>query len=325
MKENVSINNLSFEKLRYVNGNEMKVNVDNVFDKFFTKQDVANYLFNKTIEIISNYESSLDDFLWIEPSAGNGSFFNLLPKDRRIGIDICPVNNNEIIECDYLKWELPDNKRIIVIGNPPFGHRGLVSLNFIEHSHKAEYVCFILPMFFESNGKGSIKFRVKNFNLIYSEKLPKNSFYNPINNKYVDIKTVFQIWSKFHKVDKQDFNWYKNKNKEPFTDLLKLHTVSLAKKRECGKEWIFDKKPDFYISSTFYGNITVVKNFEEVKYKSGIAIVFTTKDKMKRKILEDILINADWKKYSTLSTNSCYHIGKSNIFKLISDNLNLLI
>jgi hypothetical protein len=308
----------------YVNGKGMKINEHNPLDEYFTKETIASYLYQKTREIISSYESNIDDYYWIDPSVGNGAFFNLLPKNKRIGIDIKP-SNSEIIESDYLKYKLPDNKKIIVIGNPPFGHRGVIALNFINHSAKAEYVCFILPMFFESNGKGSIKFRVRHFNLLHSEILPKNSFYiSNSNKKEVDIKCVFQIWSKNHKIDNCEFNWYKNRNKEPFPDILKLYTVSLAKNRECGKEWIFNKKPDFYISSTFYENVKVVKSFGEVNYKSGIAIVFTTKNQKLKKILTNIFLTADWKKYATLSTNSCYHLGKSNIFKLISERLELL-
>jgi hypothetical protein len=115
----------------------------------------------------------------------------LLPVNTRIGVDINPLQNN-IIKSDYLDYELPD-KKLIVIGNPPFGHRGVMALNFINHSQQAEYVCFILPMFFDSKGKGSIKYRVNGFNLIHSERIPKNSFYIPTTNKVVDVKCVFQI------------------------------------------------------------------------------------------------------------------------------------
>lgn len=305
-------------RLKYVNGNSMKVNTNNVLDQYFTKQDVATALYKKTCDIISSYEN-LADINWIEPSAGNGVFFNLLPKNKRIGIDINPLNN-EIIECDYLKYRLPINKKNIVIGNPPFGHRGVMALKFINHSKNADYVCFILPMFFESKGKGSIKYRVNGFNLIHSERLKENAFFNPNNNKSVDVKCVFQIWSKNHKIENEEFSWYKHKGNEPFGDLLKVFTVSLAKKRECGKKWIYEEKADYYLSSTFHTNISVVNTFEEVKYKSGVAIVLTAKDESKRKKIKTLLENVDWTKYGSLATNSCYHIGKSNIFSLIQDN-----
>jgi len=194
-------------------------------------------------------------------------------------------------------------------------------LNFINHSIQAEYVCFILPMFFESKGKGSIKYRVKDFNLIHSEQIPKNSFYVPSSGKIVDVKCVFQIWSKNHKLSEKEFSWYNNKNKEPFSDIVKVYTVSLAKNRECGKQWIFDRKADFYISSTFHTNTTVVKTFDEVKYKSGVAIVFTTEDNTVKKQIKELFENIDWVKYATLATNSCYHIGKSNIFQILNDYL----
>jgi hypothetical protein len=279
---------------------------------------LAKNIFVKTNEILTKYEQDISDYHWIEPSVGEGCFFDLLPKHKRIGVDIAPCRE-EIIKSDYLKFNLPDEK-LIVIGNPPFGHRGVMALNFINHSQKAEYVCFILPMFFESKGKGSIKYRVRGFNLIHSEQLPKNSFYVPTTQKMVDVKCVFQIWSKKHKIEKEEFSWYNNKNKEPFGDIVKVVTVSLAKNRECGKRWIFDEKADFYISSTFHDKISIVYDFSEVKYKSGVAVLFMTDNQqLKEKIIE-IFENTDWKNYASLATNACYHIGKSNIFQVFQDN-----
>jgi hypothetical protein len=95
--------------------------------------------------------------------------------------------------------------------------------------------------------------------------------------------------------------------------------VSLAKKRECGKEWIFDKKANHYIASTFFKDNCAVDSFDKVKYKSGVAIIYKTQDKIILKKLENLIKNADWKKYSSLATNGCYHIGKSHIYKLLKD------
>lgn len=307
----------------YVNGNIMKINTTNILDQYFTKVDVAKELYEKTKKIISKYENDLNDFTWLEPSAGNGTFYNLLPKNKRLGVDIYPLLP-ELIKSDYLQFKLPKNNRIIVIGNPPFGHRGVIALDFINHSKDAEYVCFILPMFYESKGKGSIKYRVKGFNLIHSERLNQNSFYNPNTNKNVDVKCVFQIWSKNHKSEKNEFSWYNNNGKEPFSDIFKVFTVSLAKNRECGKRWIYDEKADFYISSTFHNQTTIVDTFDEVKYKSGIAVVFTTNNEELKYKLINIFKNTDWSKYGSLATNSCYHLGKSNIFQVVQDNIHLI-
>jgi hypothetical protein len=131
--------------LRYVNGKAMKLNRSNLLDQYFTKPIVAKNLFEKAKEIIKKYENAkLQKFTWLEPSSGDGVFFNLLPKNKRIGVDISP-KQKEIIKTDYLQYSLP-NKPIIVIGNPPFGHRGVTALNFINHSQAAQYVCFIIPM-----------------------------------------------------------------------------------------------------------------------------------------------------------------------------------
>lgn len=310
------------KELKYVNGNVMKQNIHNVLDEYFTDKKLAISLFEKAKNVILNYEKTLENYFWIEPSVGEGCFYDLLPPKKRIGIDIKP-KNLEIIQSDYLAYELPQEK-IIIIGNPPFGHRGVLALDFINHSQNAEYVCFILPMFFESKGKGSIKYRVKNFHVIHSEKLPKNAFYIPKTNKKVDVKCVFQIWSKNHKIKTEEFSWYKNRKNEPFGEFLKVYTVSLAKNRECGKKWIFEKKADFYIASTFHKETSVVYDFEKVKYKSGVAMVFTTENEKIKTQIKNIFEKTDWTKYASLATNSCYHIGKSNIFKVIQDHHHIL-
>ncbi|MDR0828653.1 MAG: hypothetical protein LBN95_00880 [Prevotellaceae bacterium] len=310
------------KEFRYVNGNVMKINSENVLDQYFTKKELAEVLFAKTNQIIEKYENEIENYTWLEPSVGEGCFFDLLPENQRIGVDIEPLRN-DIVKSDYLNFNLPE-KKLIVIGNPPFGHRGVMALNFINHSQRAEYVCFILPMFFESKGKGSVKYRVRGFNLIHSERLPKNSFYVPTTQKTVDVKCVFQIWSKNHKLENEEFSWYNNKKCEPFSDFVKVITVSLAKKRECGKRYIFDEKADFYISSTFHDKISIVYDFAEVKYKSGVAVIFTTENQYIRDKIKEILENTDWKNYASLATNSCYHIGKSNIFQVLQDNLHLL-
>jgi len=307
----------------YVNGNIMKINTNNILDQYFTKVDIAKELYETTKKIVSKFEDDLNDFTWLEPSAGNGTFYNLLPKNQRLGVDIDPLLP-ELIKSDYLQFKLPKDKKIIVIGNPPFGHRGVIALDFINHSKDAEYVCFILPMFYESKGKGSIKYRVKGFNLVHNERLKHNSFYNPKTNKNVDVKCVFQIWSKNHRLEKNEFSWYNNNGKEPFSNILKVFTVSLAKNRECGKRWIYDEKADFYISSTFHNQTTIVDTFDEVKYKSGIAVVFTTNNEELKNNLINIFKNLDWSKYGSLATNSCYHLGKSNIFQVVQDNIHLI-
>ena len=301
---------------KYTNGNLMKDNVKNKFDEYFTKPEIAQNLFDKFCKIVGKKED-LNKFIFIEPSVGNGAFFKLLPQNK-IGIDI-KQTEFDTIQSDFLAYNLPKspNQPFIVIGNPPFGHRGVMALEFIKHAANADFVAFILPMFFQSLGKGSIRYRVPaNLHLLYEEVLPKNSFYTP-SGKDADVHCCFQIYSKNHKKEKREFSWYQDSGKEPFSEILKVVTVSLAKNRECGKEWIFHKKADFYLSSTFFKENAVVDSFEKVKYKSGIAIIYN--DLSRKNELDALFKSADWLCYSTKATNGCYHIGKSHIFQLLAD------
>ncbi len=299
--------------LKYANGGVMRENKNNRFDEYFTKPEVAKALFNRTQEIISKYEN-IDKYTWLEPSVGDGCFYTLLPKNK-IGIDI-NESKFDILKIDFLTYELPQ-KPLIVIGNPPFGHRGVLALEFIKHCAGADFVCFILPMFFQSLGKGSVRYRVKDLHLLHEEVLPANSFYLK-NGKEKDVKACFQIWSKNYKSNRSEFSWYKQKEKEePYSKILRVVTVSLAKNRECGKEWIFNKKANFYLSSTFFKQNMVVSEFENVKYKNGIAIIYN--ENAPKKKLDELFLRADWLKYSSLATNGCRHIGKSHIFKLLED------
>lgn len=45
------------QKLKYVNGKNMIVNHKNEFSQYFTKHNIAIQLFDKTKEIISQYEN----------------------------------------------------------------------------------------------------------------------------------------------------------------------------------------------------------------------------------------------------------------------------
>lgn len=68
-----------------------------------------------------------------------------------------------------------------------------------------------------------------------------------------------------------------------------------------------------------------MNSFEEVKYKLGIAIVLTTKDNSKKEAIKTLFKDVNWSIYGSLATNSCYHLGKSNIFNVIQDNLQNLL
>lgn len=158
-------------------------------DKFYTKPEVAA----QCIKYASTYFSCVNTFL--EPSAGDGSFLNLLTPYKKtiIALDIAP-ENTAITKADFLSWH-PDNthQTIMTIGNPPFGKRMAAAVAFFNHAATfSDYICFILPVTFM---KWSVQKQLdKNFKLLEYYYLPDNSFLN--NGKEYNIRCVFQIWSK---------------------------------------------------------------------------------------------------------------------------------
>jgi hypothetical protein len=276
-------------------------------DQFFTPLETARTCFQIFTNVINSYGENWMNFKYIEPSAGDGSFLKILPIDT-IALDIEP-RNSSIINCDYLSWMPTETHNYVVFGNPPFGLRGHTALKFINHSYKfADYVCFILPQLFESDGKGVPRKRVKGYNLIHSSKLTSN-FYEP-NGNSIEINTIFQIWSKIHNNNFYDIKDYNN-------DRIKIYSMSDGGTVSSTRNKNMIGKCDIYIPSTCFGkeNMRCYMNFEDLPGKKGYGIVFTdNKETMVNKML-----NIEWCKVAFLSTNSAYNLRSSQIYALFND------
>jgi len=273
-------------------------------DQFFTPEGVSKHCW-ATFNDIVHIDTA--EYTFIEPSAGNGSFMKVLPEGS-IGLDIEPRGEN-IQKQDYLTWSPPDlGKKYIVFGNPPFGLRGHLALNFINHSYAfADYVCFILPQLFESDGKGSPRKRVTGYNLIHSEPVSA-MFYSP-DNQEVKINGVFQIWSKFTKNPVYDIV----KRSE---DTIKVYSLSDGGTVASTRNKNMIGKCDVYLPSTCFGKETmkVYSSFETLPGKKGYGIVF-------RKDRESLIEKAkriDWSSISFLSTNSALNLRTSLIYSALS-------
>ena len=82
--------------------------------------------------------------IYLEPSAGNGSFIPYLKDNKYVAYDIEP-ESEEIIKQDFLLFE-PEYKDYIVIGNPPFGKRSRLAIDFLNHATSmAKVIGFIIP------------------------------------------------------------------------------------------------------------------------------------------------------------------------------------
>lgn len=292
-------------------GNKYEINTGyREKDQFFTLPDVAKYCFEKAIEKITCSEIDINDYLFIEPSAGCCSFYELLPENKRIGIDIEPKGKlaSQLIEMNYLQFYPQDkNKKYIVIGNPPFGLRGNLALRFINHSFEfADFVAFILPPLFDSTGKGVPMKRVKGYKLIHTEKLPLDSYCYP-NGEKVSISTIFQVWSKFGDVNLAEIS---TKNTEEF---FKIYSMSNGNTSSSKRNVKMIGKCDAYLPSTCFDGMKVYASFEELPNKRGYGIKII---KNKVKIMK-IINSIDWKKVSFLSTNSALNLRTDLIAKAL--------
>lgn len=161
----------------------------NTKDQFYTNVNVAKSCIQSIIDLLPFTRN----YLWVEPSAGNGSFLHNIPISfEKIGLDLEP-NAKDILKQDYLDWIPPSDKDIIVFGNPPFGRQSSIAKAFISKSCEfAKIIAFILPKSFTKPSMYNA-FELK-FHLIHSVELQKDSFV--INGSKYDVPCVFQIWQK---------------------------------------------------------------------------------------------------------------------------------
>ena len=159
-----------------------------LLDQFYTKRTVALDLFTKFNAIVLSKGLISND--WLEPSAGAGAFYDLMPSNK-LGLDL-DVKVNNVIKADFLTYNLPKNN-YVVLGNPPFGNNSSLAVKFFNKcALHSVIIGFVVPKTFK---KDSVKSKLdRSFHLIFEEDLGKNSF--ELNGKDYDVPCVFQIWIK---------------------------------------------------------------------------------------------------------------------------------
>lgn len=164
-------------------------------DKYYTSDIAVDGLIELLIDLFKQDGINLDDFTFLEPCAGGGAFLNgvnrFFPKAKVISYDIEP-EDERITKANFLEIEPKYNKKLITIGNPPFGYKGDLAASFIDKcSEWGDVVAFVLPIQFR---RYNIQKRVNpNMKLVWSTPdLPKKSFL--LNGKPYNVNCMYQIW-----------------------------------------------------------------------------------------------------------------------------------
>lgn len=164
-------------------------------DKFYTQENVAKQCYNFLIQAYPEVENKT----FLEPSAGAGAFLPFLK--NYIALDIKP-DNDLITQQDFLQY-IPEKKDFITIGNPPFGNRSKLAVDFFNKAAEmSDIIAFIVPVSFM---KWSVQKQLnQNFALVNYFYLEPESFL--ADGVPFSVRTIFQIW-----VNKSS-NYYHNKN-----------------------------------------------------------------------------------------------------------------
>lgn len=154
-------------------------------DKFYTSRAAAKKCFDFLQESIPLPQ----EVLYLEPSAGGGVFLEFL--NNYIALDIAP-EDERITKQNFLTYS-SSIKNFITIGNPPFGKRSKLAIDFFNKAAEiSDVIAFIVPVSF-------MKWNVQkvldnNFCLKTYFYLLPNSF--TANGEEYSIRTVFQVWVK---------------------------------------------------------------------------------------------------------------------------------
>lgn len=168
-------------------------------DKYYTKQSVANQCYATMKDLILQAGKKASELLFIEPSAGSGVFLNAIA-EQKLGFDIAPTKetNHPIQQNDFLSDDLFDllskqqkNKQLVFIGNPPFGTKSKLAIEFTNKSLQySNIVGFIVPVQFR---KWSVQSKINpKAKLILDMDLQENAF--EFMGKDYKVRCCFQIW-----------------------------------------------------------------------------------------------------------------------------------
>lgn len=249
-------------------------------DKYYTKVPVARQCYDILRPLVA------EGSLFVEPSAGGGAFIEAIGSDDEIiGFDVAPEHPS-VIQNDFLSNDLrhlltPEqrDRNIVAIGNPPFGKKAALAVEFVNRSLQMfGLAAFIVPVQFQ---KWSVQSKIEPFaSLIVDHLLPEDSF--EVMGKTYKVRCCFQVWSLNHH-DLPDLRIKgKPSTNHPDFDMWQFNRTTEAEK-------FFDYDWDFAVPRQGFQDYTFkAKNKDECdRKKQWIFFKANSDDALKRLLALD--------------------------------------
>ena len=168
------------------------------FAQFYTQPHIAS----ACLAVLRQEVVIPADAFWVEPSAGAGAFYDLLPPARRFGCDIDPPPGSSLLKADFLAYpvqEFAQHPFVVTVGNPPFGlsraHGAVCATFFNRCALFSEVIAFILPAGYSAKVPNSWMLEFDpSFELVKEYTLSGSSFWRPGEEGSFSFPCVFQIY-----------------------------------------------------------------------------------------------------------------------------------
>ena len=169
--------------------------MENPLDQFYTKAEIAKACWRHFVNTLPALNRNLSDLFFVEPAAGTGAFYQRLPAQKRLGIDLVPKCKDVKSQDFFNVTDFPSvPKDTAIIGNPPFGKRGKLAIAFFNHAARfADIIAFIVPVNFRKFT--THKQLDPSMRFISKLPLPRDAFYLHTGKSY-SVNTEFQIWTR---------------------------------------------------------------------------------------------------------------------------------
>lgn len=263
-------------------------------DKYYTPPDLANYCWDKVLEVIG--EENISEV--IEPSVGNGAFLNHPTQMVHFAYDIepeCTSDITTIFKADYLTADIRYLYGRLVIGNPPYGEHMNMAQKFFKKSIQiADYIAFILPLSQFNNNN-----QLFEFDLIHTEDL---GMY-----KYSDKK--LHCCLNIYKRPPDGLNKKQN---------YKLSSITIEENRRAGHQIKDITQFDIGLCTFGTGIIGKIPQFQGQYAKE---MYFKIKDEDYKEQIIDILTTTDWEKNICKGTSGQQNLTQWQVCKYLKEQI----